>query len=439
MNNNLIYDVRDCPKKWYEWIVYSVQMLLAVFVATVLIAKLCHTDPGMAMLGAAVGTILYAVITSFKSPMFISSCGATVSAVLGALCLGGAHWNGEAWEGNPNYIAVAIGGGIIFLVYAAFALIIKLGGKKAFDKIFPPAIVGSITVVIGVNLAGFIPGYVGSSWIPLVVALITMIATAVFSHYLKGFWRSIAFLLGLLVGYVLAIILEVSGAHDFGVINAFKGMTWFNPNSFAFMQWANSPFEWSQLPQIILFFLPLAICAALEHYSDHKVLSNIIGKDLTQDPGMDRTLLGDGAASAVGTILCGQPNTSYGESIATIGFSRVASVWITLAAAVLLGVLSFIPPVSAFINSIPAAVFGGCAMILYGYIAASGLKTLKQVDLENNKQLIITAVVLTIGASGLALALTAQFSLEIGVALAMVAGIILNLVLRDKKSESSLD
>ena len=154
---------------------------------------------------------------------------------------------------------------------------------------------------------------------------------------------------------------------------------------------------------------------------------------------MDRTLLGDGAASAVGTILCGQPNTSYGESIATIGFSRVASVWVTLAAAVLLGVLAFIPPVSAFINSIPAAVFGGCAMILYGYIAASGLKTLKAVDLDNNKQLIIVSVVLTIGASGLVLGYTAldlAFSLEIGVALAMIAGIILNLILREPKLKS---
>lgn len=429
MNNNLIYDIHDRPKKWYEWIVYPIQMLLAVFVATVLIAKLCNTDPGTAMLGAAIGTIVYELITGFRSPMFISSCGATVSAVIGALALGG---------GN-NYVAVAIGGGVIFLVYAIFALIIKLGGKRAFDKIFPPAIVGSITVVIGVNLAGFIPGYVGTSWIPLIVALITMIATAVFSHYLKGFWRSIAFLLGLLVGYVLALILESSGAHNFGMIQAFQGMSWFDPNSFAFMRWANSPFEWSQLPQIILFFLPLSICAALEHYSDHKVLSNIIGTDLTQNPGMERTLLGDGAASAIGTIVCGQPNTSYGESIATIGFSRVASVWVTLVAAVILGALSFIPPIAAFVNSIPAAVFGGCAMILYGYIAVSGLKTLKVVNFDDNKQLIITAVVLTIGASGLVLGLTVDFSLEIGVALAMIAGIILNLVLRDKKSESTLE
>lgn len=432
MNNNLIYDIREAPKKWYEWVLYPLQMLLAVFVATVLIAKLCDTDPGTAMLGAAVGTILYELITGFRSPMFISSCGATVSAVIGALALGG---------GN-NYVAVAIGGIIIFLVYGIFALIIKLGGKKAFDRIFPPAIVGSITVVIGVNLASFIPGYVGTSGIALLVAIITMIATAVFSHYLKGFWRSIAFLLGLLTGYIVALIFEFTGAFSFGIADAFANMKWFDFNSFAFMQWVNSPFEWNQLPQIILFFLPLSICAALEHYSDHKVLSNVVGVDLTRDPGMDRTLLGDGAASAIGTILCGQPNTSYGESIATIGFSRVASVWVTMVAAGILGVLSFIPPVSAFIKSIPAAVFGGCAMILYGYIAASGLKTLKPVNLDDNKQLIITAVVLTIGASGLALSYIVSdkpFSLEIGVALAMVAGIVLNLILRDKKSESTLE
>ena len=177
--------------------------------------------------------------------------------------------------------------------------------------------------------------------------------------------------------------------------------------------------------------MPVAICALLEHYSDHKVLSNIIGTDLTEEPGLHRTLLGDGVASALGTAVCGLPNTSYGESIATTGFSRVASVWVITAAAAFLGLLSFIGPVGAAIQTIPSCVFGGCAMILYGFIAASGLKTLitNKVDLENNKNLIVVSVVLTVGVSGL-IFLDAAFG---GVALAMVLGVTLNLVLRDKK------
>ena len=183
--------------------------------------------------------------------------------------------------------------------------------------------------------------------------------------------------------------------------------------------------------QTIIYFLPVAICALLEHYSDHKTLSNIIGQDLTEDPGLHRTLIGDGVASTVGAIVCGQPNTSYGESIATIGFSKVSAVVVTTIAAAILGLLSFFAPLSAFIQTIPQFVFGGCAMILYGFIAASGLKTImnNKVDLENNKNLVILSVILTVGVGGIALGLEALK----GVSLAMTLGVILNLILREKK------
>lgn len=403
-------------------------MLLAVFVATVLIANICGTPISSCLIGAAIGTLIYEIFTGFKSPMFISSCGATVSAVIGALALGG----------SGNYIAVAIGGVIILLVYIAFALLVKLGSKKTFDKIFPPIVVGPITMVIGLNLAGFLPTYIGnsgSSWIALLVALGTMFITALVSHYGKGFSKTIAFLFGIIFGYICAIILEYSGAYNFGIHEALTNWTWFNPKNFAFMQWASSPFEWSQLPDIILLFLPVSICAALEHYSDHKTLSNIISTDLTVDPGLHRTLIGDGVASAAGTIIGGLPNTSYGESIATIGFSKVASVWITMLSAITLGVLGFIAPVTAFINSIPAAVFGGCAMILYGYITASGLKTIiaAKPDLNDSRNLIIISVILTAGVSGIFL-----YSQSLtGVALAMILGVTLNLMLRPKKEKQT--
>ena len=178
----------------------------------------------------------------------------------------------------------------------------------------------------------------------------------------------------------------------------------------------------------------MAICALLEHYSDHKVMSGIVGTDLTVNPGLHRTLVGDGIASFLGTVICGLPNTSYGESIATVGFSRVASVRVISTAAIMLGVMGFIEPIQVFINSIPACVFGGCAMILYGYIASSGLKTLiaSKSDLNNNKNLIIVSVILTVGVSGIWL-FSQSFA---GVSLAMVLGVILNLVLKGgEKSE----
>ena len=206
-------------------------------------------------------------------------------------------------------------------------------------------------------------------------------------------------------------------------------MQWYP--EFTFLNWRAGDFSWSNLGSTALLFIPVAICALLEHYSDHKCLSNIIGTDLTVDPGLDRTLVGDGVASAVGTVVCGLPNTSYGESIATTGFSRVASVWIITAGAAFLILMSFLAPVNAFIQTIPSCVFGGCAMILYGYIAASGLKTLirSKADLEDNKNLIIVSVILTTGVSGIFF-LSQSFA---GVSLAMVFGVILNLILKEGK------
>ena len=419
----LKYGIKDKPKKWYEWILYPLQQLLAVFVATVLIANLCGTPVSACLLGACVGTLVYQIITGFKSPMFISSCGATVSAVCGALALN---------ETNNNYLMVFCGGLIILAVYGIFALIIHCVGTKWMTKIFPPTIVGAVTLVIGLDLAKFIAGYTqiggAHSDIGIIIAIITMIIVAVVSHYGKGFMKNIPFLFGLIGGFVVALIFTLCGKN---IVNfdAFKNMQWYP--DLTFLQWTKNDWSWINLGRTTLYFVPVAICALLEHYSDHKVLSNIIGTDLTTEPGLDKTLLGDGVASALGTAICGLPNTSYGESIATTGFSKVASVYVISIAAGVLGLMSFIAPVSAFVQSIPSCVLGGCAMILYGFIAASGLKTIinNKVDLENNKNLLVVCVILTVGVSGIYL-FDAAFS---GVSLAMVLGVILNLILQEKK------
>ena len=429
MNNdkNLLYDIREVPRSAKEWILYTLQQVLSIFVATVLIANICGTPISSCLFGAGVGTLIYQLITKFRSPMFISSCGATVSAVVGALAL-------PSVLGNGNYLMVAFGGVIIALVYIAFALVVRFRGVEAINRIFPPVIVGPVTMVIGLNLAKFLVGYTSanaaacSPW-QVGIAILTAIFIAISSHYFKGFWKTIPFLLGLAFGYILALIVTLIGWEGLIDTNAFSQMQWYP--DFTFLNWRAGDFSWSNLGSTALLFIPVAICALLEHYSDHKCLSNIIGTDLTVDPGLDRTLVGDGVASAVGTAVCGLPNTSYGESIATTGFSRVASVWIITAGAAFLILMSFLAPVNAFIQTIPSCVFGGCAMILYGYIAASGLKTLirSKADLEDNKNLIIVSVILTTGVSGIFF-LSQSFA---GVSLAMVFGVILNLILKEGK------
>ena len=440
-NNNLIYDTHEHPKTVKEWVLYAVQMLMAVFVATVLISTICGTPVDAGLLGACLGTLTYQVITKFKSPVFISNSGATVSAVIGALALG----SGE------NYFAVFIGGLVVLAIYAAFSLIIKWRGIDAINKLFPPHIVGPITMVIGLNLAGFILTYVGlgafngivdnpldAQWfVPVLVAIAVMAVVALSSHYFKGFLKTIPFLIGLVFGFALCLVLELTGAADFEIVSKFQSINGvFRLPDFAFLKWSDGikEFDFTTFINVVLLFAPVSICALCEHYSDHAVMSNIIGHDLTTDPGLHRTLLADGTASVIGTIFGGQPNTSYGESTAMVGFSRVASVKVVSLAAIMMGLLAFIEPVQVFINAVPSCVFGGCAMILYGYIACSGLKTLmrNKTDLENNKILIVVSVILTVGVSGIFL-FSQSFA---GVSLAMVLGIILNLVLRSPKTNN---
>lgn len=419
----MIYGINDSPKSVKEWILYAIQQVLAVFVATTLISKICGTPIDAGLIGGCLGTLVYQLITRGKSPMFISNCGATVSAVICALAIGSA---------GPNYIAVAVGGVVVFAVYAFFSWLIKSYGIAIIDKFLPPVIIGPITMVIGANLAAFISTYVQvngvyNNW-GVIVAILTMAIVALTSHYFKGFWKTIPFLIGLLGGYVISIIITVTGIAPLIDFTVFKNMSVLSMPSFTFLQWKAGMFNWSMISQVIVLFLPVAICAICEHYSDHKVLSNILGTDLTHDPGLDRTLLGDGCASFIGTLVCGLPNTSYGESIATIGFSKVASRRVITLAALMLGALAFIYPIQAFITSIPSCVFGGCAMILYGYIFASGLKTLfnSKADLENSKNLIIVSVIITVGVSGIWL-FSESFA---GVSLAMVLGVILNTMLK---------
>ena len=358
--------------------------------------------------------------------MFISSSGAFVAAVMGALALGTA----------PNYTAVLIGGIIIGIVYVAIGTAINHFGTGWVNKLLPPVVIGPIVAVIGLNLATFIPGYFQVnghySLMGFMLGMATLAVTAIISHYGIGFIKNLPFLFAILIVYAISAGLTAIGIPiiDFSV---FKNTHLIQIPDFAFLKFG--AFDMAHLPQVLLLFLPLSLVACSEHISDHKALSAVIGIDLTQNPGLGYTLIGDGIASTFGCFIGGIPNTSYGESVGTTGFSRICSKHVITLAAIIMAVSGFIGPLQAFLASIPSCIFAGCSCILYGYITLSGIRTIKDnnIDLNDNKNVIIIASVMTIGVSGVVCDLG---FISIGTtALAMITGIILNLILQDNKND----
>ena len=423
--NNMLYGINDkLPAK--RLVVAALQQVVACFVATVLIPQICGIPIAPAMVGAGLGTLIYQLFTRGQSPMFISSSGAFVAAIIGALAIGTA----------PNFTAVAIGGLIVGLIYCVIGLVINKCGTKWINKLLPPVVIGPIVAVIGLNLATFLPTYFQIngqySLIGLGLGMLTLIITALISHYGKGFIQNLPFLFAILIVYAFSALLTICGIPiiDF---SAFQHMRLIQIPDFSFFHMNFSQFNWSYLPQILLLFAPLSLVCIAEHISDHKALSAVIGTDLTQNPGVGNTLIGDGIASTLGGFICGLMNTSYGESVGTTGFSKICSRYVISLAAVIMAVAGFFGPLQAFLVSIPACIFGGCATVLYGYITLSGIRTIKDsnIDLNNNKNITILASVLTLGVSGV----VCNFGVvSIGTtALAMLVGIILNLILKEEK------
>ena len=353
--------------------------------------------------------------------MFISSSGALVAAVIGGIGLGG-------------YPAVAIGGIIIAIIYCSIGLLIKRSGTAWLDKLLSPAVIGPVVAVIGLNLATFIPTYfqVNGQYnlLGFGMGVLTMIIAACIAHYGKGFIRNLPFLISMIIVYILSCILTLCGIPLVN-FDAFKNMRVIQIPDFAFLHYNFTNFNWGLMPQILLLFVPLSFVCIAEHISDHKALSTVIGTDLTHTPGLGSTLIGDGLASMIGIFLSNIPNTSYGESVGTTGFSKVCSKYVITLAAIIMGVAAIFGPLQAILVSMPSFILGGCSAILYGYITLSGIRTIKnQVDLENNKNIIIVATVLTLGVSGA----VCDFGIvSIGTtALAMLTGVCLNLLLKDK-------
>ena len=423
------YSLREKPRSWRDAVGYTLQFVFAVLTATILIATICGTSIAAGLVAAGIGTLTFLCVTGFKAPIVISNSGATVSAVVGALALTSTV--------ATNFAGVIIGGAVIAVIYGIAALAIRKFGVHWLQRAIPPLISGTTILVIGITLAAFIPTYalVGgaySLW-GILVAGITALTTILCMHYGKGLIKTMPFLIGLLVGYAFSFILTVTGVAPLvaiGVLSSVNSI--FMVPQFAFLNCSFAAFNWATLPQILISFGMVALAAMTEHVGDMTTASAVTGYNLLEEPGLHKTLLGDGLGSLMGTIIGGQPNTTYSEYTSTMAISGVYSTYFTLYTALVLIALGFIAPFNAFLMALPNAVFAGVSIVAYGMIALAGLRTIigGMVDFTRSKNQIIFAAMVTTGLSGLAITAGA-FNLT-GIALAMVVGVILNFVLRDK-------
>lgn len=428
-NTNLIYGINDKPRTIKEWVLYPLQQIFSILTATLLISTVCGAPLSSGVCAAGIGTLVYLILTGFKSPLFVSNAGATCSAVITSLALSG---------GNP--VAVMIGGLTTALIYFIVGLIIKFKGTKWINTVFSDYMIGSIILVIGINLSKFSVSYAQVngqySLIGIAVAFFVMLVTAITYRYGKGFLKTIPFLIGLLGGYALCLILELFNIHLLN-FSAFQNLTLFSIPKFAFFKADFKSFNWALIPQIVIMWTATSIPMLLEHLGDHKSLSAVLGTDLTQTPGIFRTLWADGAASFIGTCVGYTPNTSYGESISCTAVSRVGSTYVIFVASLIMILSSFFTPLMAFFESISSTIFCGVSLIAYGMIAFSGLNMLiqSQISYQDISKVIVVCVILTTGISGLEVILgPITFS---GVSLAMLTGLITNLILNYKNQKNN--
>lgn len=428
---NLIYNVEDKPR-FSECIVFAFQQLLAIIAATIAVPAIVGNGmtASAALFGAGIGTLIYQLFTKFRSPVFLGSSFAFLGSMFAAFA-GGVSM-------QLGFLGLILGAIFAGLVYVIIALIVRKVGVAWINKLMPPVIIGPIVAIIGLSLAGNAVGDMnGYGFLGLLCALVTLFTVIICSVYGNKTLKLIPFIVGIATGYAVAAILSLTG--DLPVINFdnFKGLSFFALPEFTF--WIAKDglhmLEWTYVLQIFFAYAPVAFVVFAEHLADHKNLSTIINRDLTVDPGLHRTLLGDGIGSMVGAFFGGCPNTTYGESIGCVAITGNASVVTISAAAVLAIIVSFIKPLMVVLDSIPACVMGGVCMTLYGFIAVSGLKMLQPVDLNDNRNLFTASVILIAGVGGLSLNIfTKMGDITITtVACALILGIITNLITKKKE------
>ena len=460
MGKNLVYDIHDRPT-FSKLLVFAFQQLLAIMAATIAVPAIVGNgmSASAALFGAGVGTIVYQLFTKFRSPVFLGSSFAFIGSMSAAFA--------GAVSVSVGYLGLLIGAAFAGAVYVVIALIVKFVGVGWINKLMPAAVIGPTVAIIGLSLAGaaikdvFSYGptdgngafiMTSNIWISFICAIVTLIVVVLCSTYGKKMTKLVPFIIGVLSGYFVAMIFTVIGyaagidtlkVIDFSVFKALVAdgvtlNTFVAVPDFTFVEAFKGvkEFDLSYLATVAVAYIPVAFVVFAEHIADHKNLSSIIGKDLLDDPGLHRTLLGDGVGSFVGAIFGGCPNTTYGESVGCVAITRNASVATITTTAIIALLISFVSPFVAFLDSIPGCVMGGVCITLYGFIAVSGLKMIQKVNLEDNANLFTVSVILIAGIGGMSMAIGKVTITSI--ACALILGIVVNVLLNKfKKPEQT--
>ena len=446
----LTYNVKDKPK-FGQVIVFAIQQLLAILAATIAVPAIIGNgmSQSAALFGAGVGTLVYLLFTKFKSPVFLGSSFAFLGSMFAAF--------GGAASTAVGYAGIIIGAAFAGLVYVVIALIVKFAGVGWINKLMPAVVIGPTVAIIGLSLAGNAIGdslagaydaeagaYVMNTnvWVSLICALVTLFTVIICSVFGKKTLKLIPFIIGILAGYAVATVFTLIGMQTgndaLKVINfdIFKDMTIFAVPDFTIIKAFDgfSAITGKYIASLAVAYVPVAFVVFAEHIADHKNLSSIIETELLEEPGLHRTLLGDGVGSMVGAFFGGCPNTTYGESVGCVAITGNASIITIFTTAILAIIISFFGPFVTFLSTIPSCVMGGVCITLYGFIAVSGLKMLQPVDLNDNRNLFTASVILIAGIGGMTLKIGQVTLTE--VACALILGIIVNLVLSRKKDNA---
>lgn len=451
MENNLVYGVHDKPEKG-KLIVFAIQQLLAILAATIAVPAMVGNgmSASAALFGAGAGTLIYQLFTRFRSPVFLGSS----FAFIRPMCLA---FSG-AISAQAGFLGLILGAVFAGLVYVVISLVIRFAGVAWIDKLMPAAVIGPTVALIGLSLAGAAVNDVfsygprdldgnflmsGKLWVSLVCALVTLFVVVLCSTHGKKMMKLIPFIIGIAAGYFVAMIFTaigyLAGADalkivDFAPFTALveggvSVKTFIALPGFSFLEAIRGvkELDGAYVLTIAVMYIPVAFVVFAEHIADHKNLSSIIGSDLTKDPGLDKTLLGDGVGSIVGALFGGCPNTTYGESVGCVAITRNASIITITTTAIMAILISFFSPFVALLDSIPGCVMGGVCITLYGFIAVSGLKMFKELDLSEHRNLFVVSVILITGIGGMAMKIGEVFITS--TACALVLGIVMNVLL----------
>ena len=459
----LIYGVKDKPK-FSQVIVFAIQQLLAIMAATLVVPVIINGNIAnmiangdlawtldkpmsstVALFGAGIGTLVYLLFTKFRSPVFLGSSFAFLGSMTAAFA--------GASSMALGYVGLILGAICAGLVYVIIAIIVKFAGVAWINKLMPTVVIGPTVTIIGLSLAGNAIGDLqtapagGDSKVALICGLVTLAVTIICSVYGKKMMKLIPFIMGILAGYAVAAIFTVigntAGIDALKVINfgSFEALvadgvglkTFIALPEFTFLNALGgfSELDGTYIATVAVAYVPVAFVVFAEHLADHKNISSIIETDLLEDPGLHRTLLGDGVGSMAGALFGGCPNTTYGESVGCVAITGNASVVTIITTAFAAIAISFLSPFVAFVNSIPSCVMGGVCMALYGFIAVSGLKMVQKVDLEHNANLFTVSVILIAGIGGLSISF-GQVSITT-IACALILGILTNILVNKSR------